>query len=57
MLQSNEIDIIMCRVQGYDNAATMPGIHVSLQVIVISNACVDHLLKLCGEHSCAENVS
>ncbi|XP_056392625.1 zinc finger MYM-type protein 1-like [Hyla sarda] len=63
-LESDGLDIMMCRSQGYDNAATMAGIHGGVQSILneknrkaIFNGCVDHSLNLCGQHSFAENAS
>ena len=61
-LESDGLDIMMCRAQGYDNAATMAGIHGGVQAILkeknkkaVFNGCVDHSLNLCGQHSFAEN--
>ncbi|XP_061469367.1 zinc finger MYM-type protein 1-like [Rhineura floridana] len=63
-LESDGLDIMMCRTQGYDNAATMAGIHGGVQAILkgknkkaIFNGCVDHSLNLCSQHSFAENAS
>ncbi|XP_040275768.1 zinc finger MYM-type protein 1-like [Bufo bufo] len=63
-LESDGLDIMMCRSQGYDNAATMAGIHGGVQSILkgknrkaIFNGCVDHSLNLCGQHSFAQNAS
>lgn len=63
-LESDGLDFMMCRAQGYDNAATMAGIHGGVQAILkgknkkaIFNGCVDHSLNLCGQHSFAENVT
>lgn len=63
-LESDGLDIMMCRSQGYDNSATMAGIHGGVQAILkrknrkaIFNGCVDHSLNLCGQHSFAENAS
>ncbi|KAM9311655.1 zinc finger MYM-type protein 1-like [Gastrophryne carolinensis] len=63
-LESDGLDIMMCRSQGYDNAATMAGIHGGVQSILMEknrkavfNGCVDHSLNLCGQHSFAENAS
>ena len=63
-LESDGLDIMMCRAQDYDNAATMSGIHRGVQAIwkrknkkAIFNGCVDHSLNLCGQHSFAENAS
>src|SRR6218665_1287057 len=63
-LESDGLDIMMCRAQGYDNAATMSGIHGGVQALLkrknhkaIFNGCVDHSLNLCGQHSFAVNAS
>uniref|UniRef100_UPI003590127A zinc finger MYM-type protein 1-like n=1 Tax=Myxine glutinosa TaxID=7769 RepID=UPI003590127A len=63
-LESDGMDIMMCRAQGYDNAATMAGIHGGVQALLkgknkkaIFNGCVDHSFNLCGQHSFAENAS
>ncbi|XP_063794591.1 zinc finger MYM-type protein 1-like [Pseudophryne corroboree] len=63
-LENDGLDIMMCRSQGYDNAATMAGIHGGVQAILkrknrkaIFSGCVDHSLNLCGQHSFAENAS
>ncbi|XP_053569321.1 LOW QUALITY PROTEIN: zinc finger MYM-type protein 1-like [Bombina bombina] len=63
-MESDGLDIMMCRAQGYDNAATMAGKHGGVQSILkeknkkaIFNGCVDHSLNLCGQHSFAENAS
>uniref|UniRef100_A0A8C5PE46 TTF-type domain-containing protein n=1 Tax=Leptobrachium leishanense TaxID=445787 RepID=A0A8C5PE46_9ANUR len=63
-LENDGLDIMMCRSQGYDNAATMAGIHGGVQAIIkeknkkaIFSGCVDHSLNLCGQHSFAENAS
>nr|XP_047132432.1 zinc finger MYM-type protein 1-like [Hydra vulgaris] len=63
-LESDGLDIMMCRSQGYDNAATMAGIHGGVQKIIsdknnkaIFNGCIDHSLNLCGQHSFAVNAS
>ena len=58
------VDIMICRAQGYDNAATMSETHGGVQAILkrknkkaIFNRCVDQLFNLCGQHSFAENVN
>ena len=63
-LESDGLDIMMCRAQGYDNTATMSGIHGGVQGILkrknkkaIFNGYVDHSLNLCGQHSFAKNPS
>ena len=33
-LKSDGLDIVMCRARGYDNAATMSGIHGGVQAIL-----------------------
>lgn len=61
-LESDGLDIMMCRCQGYDHAAVMSGVHGGVQVIIKSknekalfNGCVNNLVNLCGVHSFAEN--
>lgn len=39
-LESDGLDIMMCRSQGYDNAATMSGIHGGVQAIIKANKLV-----------------
>nr|XP_047137629.1 uncharacterized protein LOC124805786 [Hydra vulgaris] len=63
-LESDELDIMMCRSQGYDNAATVAGIHGGVQKVIsdksnkaIFNGCIDHSLNLCVQHSFAVNAS
>nr|XP_053646476.1 uncharacterized protein LOC128698304 [Cherax quadricarinatus] len=63
-LESDGLDFMLCRAQGYDNAATMTGVHGGEQAILkeknkkaIFSGCVDHSLNLCGQHSFAENSS
>lgn len=63
-LESDGLDIMMCRSQGYDNAATMSVLHGGGQAIIktqndkaIFSGCIDHTLNLCGQHSFAENAS
>ena len=57
-LESDGLDITMCRSQGYDNAATMSGVHGGVQAIIkarnnkaIFVGCIDHSINLCGQHS------
>ncbi|CAH2274965.1 zinc finger MYM-type 1-like [Pelobates cultripes] len=57
-LEEDGLDISLCRGQGYDNAATMAGIHGGVQAKIkeiIPNAlfmpCANHSLNLCGVHS------
>ena len=64
ILEKDGLDIMMCRSQGYDNAATMAGIHGGVQALIkeknkkaLFSGCIDHSLNLCGQHSFAENVS
>ncbi|XP_043476438.1 zinc finger MYM-type protein 1-like [Leptopilina heterotoma] len=61
-LESDGLDIMMCRCQGYDHATVMSGVHGGVQAIIKSknekalfNGCVNHLVNLCGVHSFAEN--
>lgn len=63
-LERDGLDIVMCRSQGYDNAANMAGIHGGVQAIIkaknkkaIFSGCIDHSLNLCGQHSFTENSS
>ena len=51
VLEKDGLDIMMCRSQGYDNAATMAGIHGGVQALIKEKN------NLCGQHSFAENVS
>ena len=63
-VDSDGLDIMLCRGQGYDNCYTMSGIYGGVQAIIkrknnkaIFNGCVDHTLNLCGQHSFAGNTS
>ncbi|XP_045506099.1 uncharacterized protein LOC123702399 [Colias croceus] len=63
-LENDGLDIMMCRSQGYDNAAVMSGIHGGVQAIIkeknnkaIFIGCIDHSINLCGQHSFAQNVT
>ncbi|XP_018396700.1 PREDICTED: uncharacterized protein LOC108774922, partial [Cyphomyrmex costatus] len=63
-LKTDDLDIMMCRSQGYDNAAVMSGVHGGVQSIIktknnkaIFIGCIDHSINLCGQHSFAQNVS
>ena len=56
------LDIMLCRSQGYGNAASMAGVHGSVQVIIkqvnkqaIFNGYIDRSLNLCGQHSFSVN--
>lgn len=62
--ENDGLDIMMCRSQGYDNAAVMSGIHGGVQAIIkeknnkaIFIGCIDHSINLCGQHSFAQNVT
>nr|XP_033788676.1 zinc finger MYM-type protein 1-like [Geotrypetes seraphini] len=57
-LDSDGLDINLCRGQGYDNAATMAGIHGGVQAKIkeinpkaLFVPCANHSLNLCGVHS------
>lgn len=57
-LESDNLDIHICRAQGYDNAATMAGVHGGVQAKIkehnpkaLSMSCANHSLNLCGVHS------
>nr|XP_033788702.1 zinc finger MYM-type protein 1-like [Geotrypetes seraphini] len=57
-LDSDGLDINLCRDQGYDNAATMAGIHGGVQAKIkeinpkaLFVPCANHCLNLCGVHS------
>ncbi|CAH2276007.1 Zinc finger MYM-type 1 [Pelobates cultripes] len=57
-LQEDGLDISLCRGQGYDNAATMAGIHGGVQAKIkeinpkaLFMPCANHSLNLCGDHS------
>ncbi|GBP34724.1 hypothetical protein EVAR_25728_1 [Eumeta japonica] len=62
-LEGDNLDIHLCRAQGYDNAATMAGVHGGVQAIIKEHnpktlfmPCANHLLNLCGVH-CFGSVS
>lgn len=64
ILEKDGLDIKLCRSQGYDNAATMSGIHSGVQTRikelnpkVLFVPCANHSLNLCGVHSFASVVS
>ncbi|XP_077341212.1 zinc finger MYM-type protein 1-like [Lithobates pipiens] len=57
-LEEAGLDISLCRGQGYDNAATMAGIHGGVQAKIkeinpkaLFIPCANHSLNLCGVHS------
>ncbi|XP_033227263.1 52 kDa repressor of the inhibitor of the protein kinase-like [Belonocnema kinseyi] len=57
-LESDNLDIQLCRAQGYDNAAKMAGVHGSVQAKIkerdpkaLFMLCANHSLNLCGFHS------
>lgn len=57
-LESDNLDIHLCRAQGYDNAATMAGVHGGVQAKIKEHnpkalfmPCANHSLNLCGVHS------
>lgn len=57
-LESDNLDIHLCRAQGYDNAATMAGVHGGVQKNIkeinpkaLFMPCANHSLNLCGVHS------
>ena len=57
-LESDGLNISLCRGQGYDNAGTMSGIHGGVQAKIkeinakaLFNGCASHSLNLCGTHS------
>lgn len=59
-LNEHGLDISLCRSQGYDNAATMSGIHSGVQTRIkkinskaLFVPCANHSLNLCGIHSFA----
>lgn len=63
-LENEGLDIQLCRGQGYDNAASMAGIHGGVQQKIkdinpkaIFVPCSNHSLNLCGKHSFANNPS
>ncbi|GBP74358.1 Zinc finger MYM-type protein 1 [Eumeta japonica] len=57
-LEGDNLDTHLCRAQGYDNAATMAGVHGGVQAIIKEHnpkalfmPCANHSLNLCGVHS------
>ena len=57
-LEVNDLDVIMCRGQGYDNASTMSGIHSGVQQTIkninpkaLFVPCENHTLNLAGVHA------
>ncbi|GBP68314.1 Zinc finger MYM-type protein 1 [Eumeta japonica] len=57
-LEGDNLDIHLCRAQGYDNAATMAEVHGGVQAIIKEHnpkalfmPCANHSLNLCGVHS------
>lgn len=59
-IEEDGLDIAMCRGQGYDNAATMAGVHSGVQARIrelnpkaLFVPCANHSLNLCGVHSFA----
>nr|CAI5845018.1 unnamed protein product [Callosobruchus analis] len=59
-LEKDGLDIQLCRAQGYDNAASMSGVHGGVQKIIrdinpkaLFSPCANHSLNLCGVHSFA----
>ncbi|CAH2315228.1 zinc finger MYM-type 1-like [Pelobates cultripes] len=63
-LEEDGLDISLCRGQGYDNAATMAGIHGGVQAKIkeinpkaLFMPCANHSLNLCGLHSFGSVVS
>ncbi|CAH2310718.1 zinc finger MYM-type 1-like [Pelobates cultripes] len=63
-LEEDGLDISLCRGQGYDNAATMAGIHGGVQAKIkeinpkaLFMPCANHSLNLCGVHSFGSVVS
>jgi hypothetical protein len=63
-LESEGLDIQLCRGQGYDNAASMAGIHGGVQQKIkainpkaVFVPCSNHSLNLCGKHSFSCNPS
>ncbi|XP_063302374.1 zinc finger MYM-type protein 1-like [Pelobates fuscus] len=49
-LEEDGLDLSLCRGQGYDNAATMAGIHGELNPKALFMPCANHSLNLCGVH-------
>ncbi|XP_044151348.1 uncharacterized protein LOC122939347 [Bufo gargarizans] len=63
-LEEDGLDISLCHGQGYDNAATMAGIHGGVQAKIkeinpkaFFMPCANHSLNLCGVHSFGSVVS
>ncbi|CAH2327032.1 zinc finger MYM-type 1-like [Pelobates cultripes] len=63
-LEEDGLDISLCCGQGYDNAATMAGIHGGVQAKIkeinpkaLFMPCANHSLNLCGVHSFGSVVS
>lgn len=63
-LKTDHLDIMMCRSQGYDNAAVMSGMHGGVHSFIktknnkaIFIGGIDHSINLCGQHLFAQNVS
>ncbi|GBP93574.1 Zinc finger MYM-type protein 1 [Eumeta japonica] len=57
-LVGDNLDIHLCRAQGYDDAATMAGVHGGVQAIIKEHnpkalfmPCANHSLNLCEVHS------
>lgn len=57
-LEKDGLDISLCRAQGYDNAASMSGIHGGVQRKIrqvnpkaLFSPCSNHSLNLCGVHA------
>ena len=57
-LEKDGLDIKFCRAQGYDNAASMSGVHGGVQQKIrelnpkaLFTPCANHSLNLCGVHS------
>lgn len=62
-LKEDSLDIANCRGQGYDNAATMAGVHSGVQQRILSInpkaifiPCSNHSLNLVGQHAAAVTV-
>ena len=62
-LQENDLNVMMCRGQGYDNASTMAGIHTGVQRRIrdinpkaIFVPCSNHSLNLAGVHAVGSSV-
>jgi len=58
VLEENEIDIQLCRGQGYDNGSNMAGIYNGVQALIMQKnpqavylPCCAHSLNLCGVHA------